>query len=290
MESKEQAKVQKRNLTKKRYRHWRWTEYDIKWDSEEFYNKYKDVVRYIGYGVESCPDTGRNHLQGWIQFYSSRSKRQILAMRKWCWVGGNDGQEHHQETYCKKEGNNYVNHGRFAVQGARTDLENAMKDIREGMRELDRMNEQPMTYARYGRFMDKYAAAIERDKAQKEWHREVEVELVSGPTDKGKTYNAMKNNKDAFKIQGGELQWFDGYEGQKTLIIDEYSNDNKVTKMLSLLDRYALRLPVKGSFTYARWNKVVITTNLKIHELHPECKVEHRKALMRRIKTITSLW
>jgi hypothetical protein len=86
-----------------------------------------------------------------------------------------------------------------------------------------------------------------------------------------------------FKISGDALQWWDGYDGEKSILIDEYDNQIPITRLLNLLDGYHLRLPVKGGFTYAAWTKVIITTNLNPLELHPNAKQQHRAALHRRI-------
>ncbi len=105
------------------------------------------------------------------------------------------------------------------------------------------------------------------------------VEIHTGPTGTGKTRACY--DSDAFMIHGDSLDWWDGYCGEKTLVIDEYSNQISLTKLLGILDGYQLRLPIKGGFTYARWTTVKITTNLG--ELHEKAKWEHRCALERRV-------
>ena len=60
--------------------------------------------------------------------------------------------------------------------------------------------------------------------------------------------------------------------------------------MLALLDGYQVRLNQKGTHSYANWNKVFITTNLKPDELHSEAKPAHRDALFRRITIVVNYW
>ena len=93
-----------------------------------------------------------------------------------------------------------------------------------------------------------------------------------------------------YRIQGTQLSWWQDYDGEKCICIDEYNNDVPIGEMLNLLDGYQLRLNVKGSHTYANWTKVYITTNLKLDELHANAKQAHRDALFRRITTIIDTW
>ena len=135
--------------------------------------------------------------------------------------------------------------------------------------------------------MKEYKTMI--DKEKRKGFRAVETEVLSGPTGCGKTRRAMESD-NVYKIEGSSLQWWDGYEGESTILIDEYSNDVPITKLLNILDGYELRLPIKGGFTYANWNKVYITTNLKKSELHNNAKPEHINALNRRITKWSDLF
>lgn len=61
---------------------------------------------------------------------------------------------------------------------------------------------------------------------------------------------------------GGNNLWFDGYDGQSVLIIDDFSGWIKYRFLLRLLDGYQVRLEVKGSHTWAAWTEVYITSNV----------------------------
>jgi len=172
--------------------------------------------------------------------------------------------------------------GEPKTQGQRTDLINLYKKIKQG--ELknvqDVMDYDFNLYARY-RGGIKEALSVWQLQKRKEF-RKVEVEYVYGPTGTGKT-KYLYEHKDLFKINGSGLNWFDGYQGESVLGIDEYDNNMKCSDLLSLLDGYQKRLPIKGGFTYANWTKVVITSNLNPRQLHEQAKNEHRKALWRRV-------
>ena len=129
---------------------------------------------------------------------------------------------------------------------------------------------------------------VAKEKTRK--FRQVNVEVIEGETGQGKTRHAYGDEaKDIYKIEGDSMQWWDGYEGEKTIVIDEYSNQLPITKLLNILDGYQLRLPIKGGHTYANWTKVYITTNNPWEEWHEHAKPMHRDALKRRITKWTTL-
>jgi hypothetical protein len=98
------------------------------------------------------------------------------------------------------------------------------------------------------------------------------------------------NCDNPYKIEGYNLSWWQDYCGEKIIVIDEYDNNVPITQMLNFLDGYKLRLNVKGSHTYAAWEEVHITTNLRLEELHANAKPAHRKAFFRRISEIRDFW
>lgn len=268
----------------KQSRNWCFTDFELI-DFEPIYNEYKDIIRYICWGKETCPKTQKLHHQGWIQFINKKTMggvKRILKTKK-IHLENCRGNEYDNTKYCKKD-NNYKEFGKFICQGERTDLETIKKKIDEGASMKKIADDHFGDFIRYHKGFEKYKQLVERESYPK-W-RNIKVTLISGPTGCGKTKMAMK--KAQYKIEGNSLNWWDGYEGQNTICIDEYNNDIPITKLLNLLDGYQLRLPIKGGFTYANWNKLYITTNLV--KLHENAKEEHINALNRRITKHINLW
>jgi len=263
------------------------------------YNNYEDgwekklqEAEWINYGCvgEEVGELGTAHLQGYIQFKRARSKavtdklEKLLGRRPHCEIAA--GNLEQNQKYCKKEGK-FIEWGEPVTQGKRMDLEKAFDDAADTSKSmLEVATENKSTFIRYHRGIEKVRELTLKEEA-KAW-REVEVIFITGPTGCGKTREAMASGENIYKIQGSQLQWWDGYEGEDTILIDEYSNDVKVTELLALLDGYKLRLPVKGGFTYAAWTKVYITSNLA--RLHEQAKDAHRDALQRRITTTKNYW
>ena len=242
--------------------------------------KYEDIVRYFCIGYEVCPTTGTPHLQGWIQFFN---KKRIGGVKKILGCSAHiepcKGDEFSNEKYCKKDGK-FICWGKFITQGYRSDLEQIKKDIKKGKSKEEIIDNHFETYCRYRNGINDYFEI--QQKKQRSEFRKVHVDVYSGSTGTGKTRRAMEE-PNSYKITGDNLKWFDGYAGEKTLIIDEYDNNVPVSKLLNLLDGYKLRLDIKGSFTYANWEKVIITTNLEKDQFHANAKEKHREALFRRV-------
>lgn len=268
-----------------RSRNWCFTDFELlNW--KKIYEDYHDIIRYICWGKEECPKTKKIHYQGWIQFVNVKRMSRVKSIvgSKKLHVEMCRGTEQQNEKYCQKD-NKYTTLGQFKIQGQRTDLEEIHKEIKSGKKIGDIIESHFETFCRYRNGI-KDGIQYYTKKNNKKF-RNVHVEYYHGETGTGKTRLAMENNPDAFKITGDNLKWFDGYDGEKTLIIDEYANQCSVTKLLNLLDGYQLRLAVKGGFTYASWEKVIITSNLTPEELHFNAKDAHRQALFRRIDEIT---
>lgn len=255
-----------------------------------------DIEKLRSFDCEYCVvgeevgESGTPHLQGYMKFAKKKSLKKVgdeleklLGKRPYtdvCKGGPKKAIE-----YCKKDGK-ITEWGEVPKQGRRTDLEKAAEMVKEGKRLIEVAEEVPATFIRYHRGIEKMQQLYIKERAS-EW-RDVEVIFITGPTGTGKTRKAMESEESVYKIQGDQLKWWDGYEGEKTILIDEYANDVKITTLLSLLDGYKLRLPVKGGFTYAGWTKVFITSNL--FELHDQAKDAHREALQRRISKTISYW
>lgn len=63
-------------------------------------------------------------------------------------------------------------------------------------------------------------------------------------------------------LQGGEKAWFDGYNNQRCLVIDEFNGSMmKLLYLNRLLDRYPMNVETKGSMCKFNAEMVIITSN-----------------------------
>lgn len=250
------------------------------------------ALTFVKYGCvgKEIGESGTPHLQGYLLVKNPKElSAMIKALKNALGTAPHveicKGSPQSNIEYCSK-GGDVTEWGTKPKMGRRMDLEHAAEMVREGKRMIEIADEHPGTFIRYHKGIRAYKELHDAEKAAG-W-RDVKCYLLTGPTGCGKTRHAMASADRVYKIQGSDLQWWDGYEGEETILIDEYANDMKITKLLALLDGYKLRLPVKGGFTYAAWKEVWITTNLMT--LHDQAAEEHRRALARRITKTVSYW
>lgn len=273
---------------KKTHRHWAAT----------FFTKPKmehltdsSPVRYMIFGEEICPSTGKTHWQAYIEFYKPirMSGVKNVFCDKTIHLGMRFKSRENARNYCKKDGK-FVEYGYWiSGQGFRSDIFDVAEKLKNGAKLGEIIEENPQMYCQYRNGIKDIAAHYAKKRIPK--FRDLKVTLLTGPTRCGKTSSVINEHEDIFCIDGNKLKWFDGYDGEDVLLIDEYNNDIAITELLNLLDWKPLRLETKGSHTYANWTKVYITTNLKPDEIHSRAGNAHREALFKGRKIeIKSFW
>lgn len=124
---------------------------------------------------------------------------------------------------------------------------------------------------------------------------EVKVVVYWGATGTGKTWTAVHENPDDCFIANcpntkGATFWFDGYDGESILILDDFDNAYCSEAYLKrLLDHYKLQVQIKGGHVWACWTKVIITSNYAPRHWYPDvpnqAPIDHAP-LQRRISEI----
>lgn len=222
-----------------------------------------EKMTYMCYGVESCPETNRVHYQGYVEFENPVSLKTVQTRLgdMTAHVEKRRGTQKQAIDYCSKDGD-FHEHGEKNEQGKRSDIEEVVSELVSGETSLTSiMLDNPGMYCRYRNGLKDIAQRVSLNRAMG-W-REVEVCVYWGTAGSGKTRKAVEENENHFILDqaNGDTLWFDGYEEQKCLIIDDFYGWIKWGIFLRMLDGYEFRCSVKGSFTYAHWNKVVITSN-----------------------------
>lgn len=106
-----------------------------------------------------------------------------------------------------------------------------------------------------------------------------------GNTGTGKTRYAVE--RGAFKWSPPSdttKEWWDGYAGEKSILIDEFYGQMKPSRLQELLDGYMCRMDIKGSHTYAMYDTVYITSNVSPDEWYGDnVPQEVKNSLKRRL-------
>lgn len=248
----------------------------------------------LGYIVyqEELGANGTPHLQGYFELTSQMTKSKVQKFIRGWHVEKRQGTQAQAIAYCTKEdtrAGDMVTWGERANQGKRTDIEGMYAYIREGKRERDIAEEMPCVHAKYFKAHDRYRSLVDYDSTRE--FRELSVHVLWGPAGTGKTRKAVESSgEDCYILNApgnNGMLWWDGYQGEKTLIIDDFYGWVKYSTLLRILDGYQQRLQIKGGFTYAKWVSIYITSNKQLADWYPS--IGDLAALRRRITEITKV-
>lgn len=254
--------------------------------TDEELNRFRDIgaaldrIEYFVFGQE-VGESGTPHLQCFISWNSRRSLaycRRELSSR--AHYESAKGSPHQAATYCKKDGKfeEYGNCPRG--RGQRNDLAACAAAIRNGKRRKELFEEFITVCARYPKFVNECRMLYS---GSRDWKTFVTV--YWGETGTGKTRKAFEATTEPYVHSGG--QWFDGYDGEEEVIFDDFGGSEfKLTYLLKLLDRYPMRVQVKGGFVNWIPKKIYITSNYSPKEWYSNAKDEHVKALYRRLDRV----
>jgi hypothetical protein len=108
-----------------------------------------------------------------------------------------------------------------------------------------------------------------------------------GETGQGKSRWANTHFPEAY-YKDPENDWWDGYYGQETVIIDDYrpSKSLSFAKILRLVDRYPLQIQVKCAFAQFVSKRIIFTSPMSLLDTFSRCewlRSEELDQLQRRI-------
>lgn len=256
-----------------------------------------EKLRFYVYQVERAPVTGKLHFQGTICAKSSIRMTGARAI-----IGGNPHLEICKDLkasieYCQKAETRFAGpwmDGNPPIeQGKRKDLTQLWDDIKKGKTIFELLEENPSVsrFEKNIRLM-KFA---QLEKTSDRQNQGVNVMVFYGETALGKTYHAMNiiDPGHVFKMDPPATKgtlWWDGYEGERTLLLDEFEGENycNLNQLKTLLDVYKCRLPIKGGHTWAAWTTVILCSNSPPRSWYnvAPCAMHMLRPLIRRITEI----
>lgn len=272
-----------------RSRGWCITAWESEWDSCK---KLLQSADYSIWGHETCPSTGKKHLQSYGYWHNKISFNEIkrwLPTSNFRAANGNAAQN---RAYCCKEGD-FEEHGDMPSQGSRNDIADFRDAILAGASEEELIMEFPTMMAKYDRFYQRCRNIVLKKEAKK--MEAPEVTVLIGAPGIGKTKHIYDHERtdDVYKVEVGDGSsgsvFWDAYSGESVILIDDFHSNLKLDYMLRLLDRYPMKLNIKGGYTWKCAKRIYITSNIPIERWYPNCPNVHRKALMRRISKMTVL-
>lgn len=275
-----------------RSRTWCFTDFLLEHTDDEWrqYGEVRGVAwLYVG-ATECCPSTGRHHRHGIIHF--EHPKRQLGVQRAIhitdCHVEVQLGTPEQAVEYASKNGIVHESgRPRGRRRGNRTDLAGVVECIRDGSTPSEIDISHPLVGAKYGSWVRRVFADTLRRKQLV--FRTMAVVVLWGEPGTGKSRKAFADAGDdsfVFPLQRPGTCWFDTYEGQDTLVIDEFEGELPLNHLLKILDGHRFTGELKGSHTHPIWTKVWLTSNTHPKDWYPEAHEVKTRALLRRITSI----
>lgn len=225
-------------------------------------------IRYIAWGEETCPETGRRHHQAFCYFHNplSTSKRNLNK------IGNMFGEVHanvepmrgsftQNTAYCSKEGS-YHTVGDAPSQGARGDIEEIRDAILSGTTTSDEVCEaDPAFHHQYGRTLDRLEAIALR----KKWRQWPTKGIwYTGPTGAGKSHKVFDNyHPDTHYVKNLNEDWWDGYKGQEYVILNEFRGQISFSELLDLADKWPKTVKWRGKESVPFLAKYVLVASIK---------------------------
>lgn len=177
---------------------------------------------------------------------------------------GNDIQN---QEYCSK-GDNIWTHGQPTSQGNRSDLEKVVSLIEGGERNIKAVALQcPTAFIKYAKGIREYIRTC-FEPPIRTW--KTVVHYYWGPPGSGKSRRALEEATENgggiyYKPRG---EWWDGYNGQANVIIDDFYGWIKYDDMLKICDRYPYQVPIKFGYENFLSKYIYITSNVDVDKVY----------------------
>lgn len=249
--------------------------------SDEDYWSKIEGVEYLVIGKEKGENGITPHHQGYIYFKNARSFSAVKKLfPSTVHIEKQAGTCQEASDYCEKEGEVIAKVGKLPSQGKRTDLDKIKQLVKDGANMRAVIDEATSYQAmKAGEMLIKYRPPPHRDTLQVIW--------LYGPTGTGKTHYAREQCPiDDVWESMEDLKWWEGYDGQSHVIIDDLRKEScSFPTLLRSLDKYPYRVPIKGGSTPLCATTIYITAPLHPSEMFQFCG-EDVNQLLRRITKI----
>lgn len=214
-------------------------------------------VKYVVYQRE-IGESGTPHFQGYAEFTKPlrlSGVRRLLATAHWEPRKGTRDQARDYATKEDTRADGPWEYGDFVEKrGSRTDVTELKKKIEEGASVKTIFETETLSYLKYSRAIEKARLMYQ---PKRDWAPEVIV--LVGPTGVGKSRWCRETAPDAYWKQPSN--WWDAYDGQPDVVLDDYYGWLPFHELLRVLDRYEHQVQSKGGNTQLLAKRIFITSN-----------------------------
>ncbi len=231
----------------------------------------------------------RDHFQGAVWF---KNKVRLATVVRALGGGGIHverarGTPQQQVEYCSKQETKVAGPWELGVrprQGRRTDIEETLKAVKKrGYQEAFTDPKYAKTMVKYPRGMQDYEWAVKKKARIDKGYVKPRIWVLWGPTDTGKTRWATTSSDSWWIHPDLDEKWWDGYNGEDRIILDEFACQWKLQTLLSTIDGTINQKATKGSHVILQNVEWVFTANSDPSTWYPNCRQEQRDALFNRL-------
>ncbi|WP_445775551.1 hypothetical protein [Shewanella sp.] len=254
-------------------KYWCFTDFTLKTDYGAL------DAKYLIYGVETCPDSGKVHHQGYCEFPTNRKLNRLKKFDTTIHWERRQGNQDQAIDYSKKEGDWHEFGEKITTnQGSRNDIKLAKQLVKDGAG-MARIIDECTSY----QAIRMAELSLKYNEKKRDWLPD--VVWLYGPTGTGKTRRAVEECGGDYWMSGRNLKWWEGYDAHENIIIDDFRKDFcTFHELLRILDRYPYRLEVKGTSRQLLAKKIFITSCF-----HPRDVYDTREDIEQLIRRISSI-
>lgn len=243
-----------------------WEDCPVKYDNE--------WMKYLCFQWEICPNTGKKHQQGYLECLKKTTMNGIKKRlgNKKIHLEPREGTQVQAIDYCKKpkpaevqkypsDCYKFQEFGKKAEPGKRTDMAYYIQMIKEGRDEWELANN-PDTVDIWARYPGVYKRYKQLEQKQKPKPMP-NVVVICGPSGAGKSRAAHLIGKNLGKVytMTGNYKWWEDYNSEETVIMDDYDGQMPHRELLQLWDRYKCKRETKGGHVYVTSPNFIVTCN-----------------------------
>ena len=246
---------------------------------EKRFTKLTAVSKYAVGQWEICPSTERLHFQFYVELkkpmrmsglkknlYKDTHLKRATASRE-------AGREYamkteHDSKGCRVEGTNPIEIGDWdGKQGQRNDLLAVKESIDSGMDESACWNEHFEQMVKHHKAFNAYRISTKKGRRDAP-----KIEILWGGPGSGKSaYCQLQEDlagEEFYWLSApadgagrNSRMWWDGYNGESTVVIDEFYGWIPYSLLLRMLDRTSVQVEVKGGSVPLRATRFIFTSN-----------------------------
>lgn len=256
-------------------------------DFKKIYDVNSNNIFYMVAQQEKCPKTGKLHYHVYMEFMVRKNMR---CVQRLIFKDKEKSKQIHVEApvdhercakYCKKVKSRIAGPWEFGeFQGShersRTDIDAVIQAIKLGKDFEYFKNNFPHQALLYESKIKNWIAE-EKLKNLPDFVS-MDVMLVYGAAGTGKTSwcigAARRMGLNLYHVQSpadkNSKQWWQGYNGQKAILIDDFNGQWNINYLQQMLDGYIKQVDIKNTWGVGCYNTVYITSNKPIEDWFPK--------------------